>query len=401
MGKLTADVLVLGAGPAGSSAAACAARAGLKTILVDRHEFPRDKVCGDALIPDALRAVSELGLDHSLTEVARIVNGIRLYAPDGTEVRLTGRAACLPRRELDEMLRANAVRRGARFLAPLNIEAPMGRDRIEGAVLRSRTTREVIEIQAGVTILATGAGIDGLNRFSMALRKAPAAVALRAYYRVPPHLSAEFDHLCISYDQSTSPGYGWIFPGPQSVFNVGVGYFTDGPGTGARREPLALWRAFTTRFQPAADLIRASRQVAPLRGAPLRTAMSGARLWRPGLLVAGEAAGLKYSFSGAGIGKAMASDMIAADLAHRYVAGELALEDLGPAYARRLAVFAPRFRAYAVAQRWLASPVFANFLARRARQGTFVRRQLEGLFDETADPTTLFSVTGVLRSLVS
>lgn len=398
--SLATDVLILGAGPAGSSAAASVARAGFSVVLVDRYAFPRDKVCGDALIPDALEAVKHLGLEPAVEARARVLNAIHIYAPDGRHVSLAGRSACLPRRVFDEMLRANAVAAGASFMAPLNITCAIGNPRVEGAVLEDRLTREAVEVRAKVTILATGAGVDGLNRLSVVERKEPTAVALRAYYAVPDDLAAGFDHLCISYDRSIAPGYGWIFPGPGNVFNVGVGYFTDSVRGARAPEPSRLWLSFTRDFGPAADLVSRSRPLSAPKGAPLRTAMTGARFWRPGLLVAGEAAGLTYSFSGEGIGKAMASGLMAGQLAADHLAGRLTIEELGPAYARGLASFAPRFEAYLMAQKWLGSPRFANFLAARANRSRFVRTELEGLFNETGDPRKLFSAMGVLRSLL-
>jgi geranylgeranyl reductase family protein len=397
---LTPDVLVVGAGPAGAAAAIRVARAGFHATLIDRYEFPRDKICGDALIPDALAALATLGLDADILPRARQLAGIRVYAPNGTQVTLSGRVASLPRRELDERLRAAAVESGAAFLAPLNVKQPLGGAVVEGAVAEHRQTKAAVPIRARVTILATGGGVDGLNRFGVVERREPSAVACRAYFRVSPAYAVAFDHLYISYDRSTAPGYGWVFPGPGDVFNVGVGLFMDDGG--ARRHGTALsslWTRFTGEFAPAVELVRRSTQISPVAGAPLRTGMAGAKLWRPGLLVAGEAAGLTYSFSGEGIGKALASGIVAGDLAVDHLAGRVTREALGPAYAARLQEFGPRFRAYSTAQRWLGSPRFANFLAGRAARSPFVRSELEGLLNETSDPAHLFSLGGIVRSL--
>ena len=134
--------------------------------------------------------------------------------------------------------------------------------------------------------------------------------------------------------------------------------------------------------------------ITELKGAPLRTALCGSALARPGLLVVGEAAGLTYSFSGEGIGKALESGIIAAETVLR--------GDGAETYAARIrAAFGPRFRGYKLAQDWLARPRLANFLAQRARKSPFVRRELSGLFQETSDPRRLFSAAGMLRSFVS
>ena len=75
----TTDVLVIGAGPAGSAAARRLALGGLRVVLVDRCVFPRDKVCGDAIIPDALEAIGDLGLDPVVRAAARFLEGVTVY----------------------------------------------------------------------------------------------------------------------------------------------------------------------------------------------------------------------------------------------------------------------------------------------------------------------------------
>jgi flavin-dependent dehydrogenase len=197
------------------------------------------------------------------------------------------------------------------------------------------------------------------------------------------------------------------------VFNVGVGYFNDlgaRPPTTNLRQLLAR---FVATFPPARELLAAAKPLTDLRGAPLRTALSGARLGRKGLLVAGEAAGLTYPFSGEGIGKSMASGIIAAEViaqafgtagagaapATPTAAARPPLDDAAATYAARIRrEFAERFRAYASAQRWLAHPAMLHFLVRRANAGRYVRQRLQDLVTEVADPRELFSLTGLVKA---
>ena len=87
------DVLVVGAGPAGSAAAMTLAKAGYDVLMVDRCVFPRDKVCGDALIPDAVQALERLGLKQRVLRHSRALDGVRVYAPGGEFIDVTADTA--------------------------------------------------------------------------------------------------------------------------------------------------------------------------------------------------------------------------------------------------------------------------------------------------------------------
>ena len=115
------DLLVIGAGPAGTSAATVAARAGLSVVVIDKATFPRDKCCGDGLTTLALRQLHALGLDPATVPSWRDVDAAWLRSPSGREVRLPlpteGRfAAVTPRFELDAALVDLARRSGARVI---------------------------------------------------------------------------------------------------------------------------------------------------------------------------------------------------------------------------------------------------------------------------------------------
>ena len=250
------EVLVIGAGPAGSACAQALAGAGLDVLLVDQHAFPRDKTCGDGLIPDAQRALSRLGLLDEVLARARVATHVGCVGPGGGRVELAARLAVLPRRELDDLLRREAMARGARWLAPARFEAPLfdADGRVAGARLalpdgRSRALR------ARWTVLATGAAAGPLVAAGVCERRLPSGIALRGYVRSEA-LAGRVAGLEVVWHRALRRGYGWIFPCRNGVFNIGVG-LTRGRGAGAAPEAnlRELFEAFVRLHPPARELM--------------------------------------------------------------------------------------------------------------------------------------------------
>ena len=396
---LRADVAIVGAGPAGSVAALLLARAGLDVALIDRAPFPRDKTCGDGLMPDALAALRALGLANRALAGARHLRSLVISSPNGTSIAVAGQFAVVPREQFDACLCDAAVEAGARLVAPARVVAPIEEEgRVAGVI--AATKRGGLAVRARMTVLATGAAAGPLMAFGMCEQSRPSASAARFYLTLPPGHSFDLDALCISYDRTICPGYGWLFPGPQNSFNIGVGYFTGQPPS--TRNLRVLLARFIENFAPARELMRLGGRRSVLHGAPLRTGLAGSRLARAGLVVIGEAAGLTYPISGEGIGKAIESGMLAADTIRDGLATGRDAEAIADDFAAALQLkFLRRFQAYAGAQRWVEHPRLLDFLARRANAGTYVRRQIEGLVNETAEPASILSVRGILRSLLS
>ena len=390
------DVLVIGAGPAGCAAAIRLARGGAHVVLVDQKVFPRDKVCGDGLIADALAALETLGLREAVMREAAAAHELRVYPPYGRHVALKGEFACLPRERLDTMLVDAAREAGVTCVfgtAATGVLEDEGR--VSGA--RFAVSRARADVRARVTVLATGANAAALRQFGLPVSMQPGAVAGRAYYEVPEEVATRFTSLTICFDRRWCPGYGWIFPSPGNRFNIGVGLFT---GSDNERRLKDFWEVFTTRFRPAVEILRSATMVRAFRGAPLRTSMAGGAFGRPGLLAVGEASSLTYAATGEGIGKAMESGILAAGYAEEALAGARPIGTLHQEYEREFRErFGLRYRAYAVAQHWAAYPLVLSLLASRTNAGTFARGELEDLLAERGNARVLFSKRGLLKAV--
>ena len=112
------EVLVVGAGPAGSACAQVLCQAGVQTLLVDAADFPRDKTCGDGLIPDAHAAFERLGVYEEVMAQAQTIGCVRCVGPTGRHVDIPGTLAVLPRMALDHILVRAAQRAGAQLGSP-------------------------------------------------------------------------------------------------------------------------------------------------------------------------------------------------------------------------------------------------------------------------------------------
>lgn len=386
------DVLVVGAGPAGSAAAHRLARAGRRVLLVDAQPIGRDKVCGDGLIPDAHQALERLGLLQPVMAEAQCAAFVGCVGPRGGRVDVPGRLAVLPRRRFDEILAQAAVQAGAEFLQARFCGVIETADRVSGAQLQiGEGTRRV---SARCVLLATGAAAKPLQVAGMCQRVAPSGIAMRGYVHAPS-LVGRITALEVAWTRAVRPGYGWIFPAPGGVFNIGVGVSASHAGGRMKDVNLRrLFEAFVAAYPPAQDLMREGRLQGELKGAPLRCTLDGARFSRPGLMVVGEAAGSTYDFTGEGIGKAMQTALLAADALLQHEDDDVAAR---ARYEAGLAALRPRYALYARANGVNALPWLADLLIWRGRRSERLRRRMAGVLEETSNPGHLFTLKGFTR----
>jgi geranylgeranyl reductase family protein len=408
------DVIIVGAGPAGAACAQLLARAGRSVVIVDQQAFPRDKVCGDGLIPDAHRALERLGVLDAVMAEACTSTTLGCVAPRGGRIDVPGRLAVLPRRRLDEIICAAAVAAGARMHAPVRFVAPLRADgaangRVVGARLQQGD--QVRELRAPWLVLASGAQPQATIAAGMCERRTPSGIALRGYVKNAA-MTARITSLEVVWHKRLAPGYGWIFPCGDDVFNIGVGVAQSEREGEAGERTLkhvnlrAAFAAFQKVYAPARELVAGGRWLAEpgqeLKGAPLRCSLEGARFEAPGILVTGEAAGSTYAFTGEGIGKAMETGLHAAEaiLAEPLDdASERADAAIRADYATRVLALKPRFDIYEEAKHANAHPWLIDLLVWSARRSPRRLQRMAGVLEETHVPTGAVTVRDVLRRL--
>ena len=349
-GVVESDVVVVGAGPGGATAAHWLARRGLTVSLLEKSTFPRDKVCGDGLTPRATKQLVRLGVDVS-EEAGWVHNvGLRTYGgrdepfeflwPELTQFPSFGLTR--PRSEFDHMLANLAVDAGATLYQDTPASDPIidpVSDRIVG--VRAKDGRE---FRAPVTIAADG----NSSRLALGMgleknTKRPMGIAVRTYFTSPRTNDPFMESWLELWDgkpreSKLLPGYGWIFAMGDGTVNVGLGTVSSTASSQKMnfRELLWTWLANT----PDEWGLRPENQVGGIGSAALPMSFNRKPAYHRGLLLVGDSGGMVSPFNGEGIPYAMEAADFAADAiadAHARGFGTPGAERALEGYASRLA----------------------------------------------------------------
>lgn len=379
MPDLRADVAVIGGGPGGAATALELARGGARVVLVDRARFPRDKVCGDGLLPDAWRALERLGLAPAVAAISHQTRGIAFRAPGGREGSVSVPTRVSRRIDLDGLLFTAAREAGVETVEGTTL-VEMSGDRGHGRwrAARFRGPRSELEVAAEWFVLATGAAPRprALVGFRTGGRLGG---AVRAY---ATGLDCDEDALVIRFGGELPTGYSWAFPAGHGVWNVGCGSFAGGTAGNLVES--------AERFAASFGATLSERP----RGAPLATWFPRYRVAYGNVLAVGDAAGLTRPFSGEGIGAALVSGELAA--ACVLEAGEVARS-----YRRRLRRrFAREFAAWRLGERLLGHPRVVGAIVGRVEGSRRARERIKAVLGDTAPTGSVLSPLGLVRILL-
>jgi menaquinone-9 beta-reductase len=342
---VTPDVLVVGAGPAGSVAALLLARAGVKVRLLERASFPRDKLCGDTLNPGAMALLEKWSLHRGVRAGGLQVSGMTVTGPGGAMVAadykggVTG--AALTRRALDALLADAAVTAGAQLDTGVTVTEPLVDERARVVGVRTSDRREPrrgarLVIAADGRASRLGAAL-GLVRFA----RRPRRWAFGAYYEGVAGMSTRGE-MHIRCD-----GYIGVAPVPGGLTNICV--VRESPRGDQRRvvaETIAADELLRDRFARA-SVVSPVSVLGPL-------AVEASAAGTAGLLLAGDAGGFVDPMTGDGLRFALRGAELAAEAALREL--ETDVPQFTRLAADRRSEFAAKWRVNRLLRSLVATP---------------------------------------------
>lgn len=306
----TRDVIVVGAGPAGSAAAITLAEAGLDVEVVDKANFPRDKICGDGLTALALRLLEELGVEPLAEDVWRWVDTCTVRSPSGHEVRFElpredgHHVAVVPRADLDAAVLERARKAGASVREGVAVsgatESADGVDVVlaDGSRLRARWAIAADGMWSPMR-KHLGVSEPGYRGEWHAFRQYFADVSGPAAREIVVYFEADL-----------LPGYFWAFPLPGGRANVGFGIQRGAKV--AVGEMGQLWSGLLARPHIVEALGEGARPEDTRRAWPIPARVDSLSASTRRTMFVGDAVGACDVMTGEGIGQALLSGMLAA-----------------------------------------------------------------------------------------
>jgi geranylgeranyl reductase family protein len=390
------DVIIVGAGPGGSAAAIQLARQGWQVLLLEKHTFPRDKVCGDFISPRSQQVLANLGCLDQVAELgAHRISGGNLFV-NGRQITsstIPGRGGLpdygyvLPRLIFDEIVFRQAQQSGATTIEGCTVkEIYFDQD---GVTVEAVQDRRPVRFRGKMIIGADGVHSIVARKLKMAPQDSRSViVALRAYFENVQNAEGMAE---LFFDDSFFPGYGWIFPLGGGRANVGIGMVRDV----YQHYDINLRKAFDDWLERDANA-RACLSEARLEGRivgwPLNTYRREACNFAPRALLVGDAGSFVDPINGEGIHTALETATIAAGV----IDEALRASDFSAAFLSR---YETRWRR-ALDLDLRTSDFIVSFIQNRALKPLFM--QILEMIGEQAGRDAAYAATcgGVLAGVV-
>ncbi|MHB1356068.1 MAG: NAD(P)/FAD-dependent oxidoreductase [Anaerolineae bacterium] len=354
------DVIVVGAGPAGATAAFCLARAGVRVLIVDKNRGDHEKVCGGGLLRGSLRQLRHLGLlERVVGSQAVEPQGARIVAPNGTMASLPfpkstgddpGFIRIIRRADLDNALIQAACSAGATLMPGVHASSMSSDD--QGATLYTEERGLSISLHSQLVIAADGA----TGMFSRRLGLSPRSqtcLAVRAYVASDDRYPDMTDFLFLP---QTLPLYCWVFPVAPGLCNVGLAL---SPGRDAGL--VAQLRRTISETPALRDRLPRAEIVDGIQGGILRTGLNAQAVFAERLLAVGDAAALVSPLTGEGIKQALVSGELAAMAAlDAFKQGDFMHHALAPYGQKLKSAFARRNRQLMMLNTLISHPWVMN-----------------------------------------